>query len=206
MRIKLIHRFSAVILGLFILSHLAVHLIAVNGSSAHLQTLEIVQMAYRPFLLEYLLVIAVGIQIFTGARRLRFKGIDGWARAQVISGCYLIVFFIFHTSAALYTHHIVGIETDFYWAAGSLQYSPIKIGFAVYYFAAVLAVFVHWASAVHFGWTTAPGNLKWALPIIGSIIATTIVATFSGAFYPIKIPAETAAYYESNFGWLGVKP
>jgi len=202
---KTIHRSFALLLGLFVVSHLVVHLTAVFGASYHVAALKIVQTAYRHPIAESVLVIAILTQVVTGARRLRFREIHGWAQLQVISGCYLLAFLLIHTSAALSTHHVFGLETDFYWAAGSLHFSPIKYGFAIYYFAAVLAFFVHIAAAIHFGWKSAPRALTAGLPVLGGIIGAVIVSTFAGVFYPIEITSEVEAYYEENFGYLGLE-
>lgn len=199
---KTIHRTVAILLLAFVAIHLIVHLTAVISADYHMAALDIVQAVYRHPVAESILVIAILTQIVTGARRLRFRNIGGWARLQVISGCYLLIFLFMHTSAALYTHHVFGLETDFYWAAGSLHFSPIKYGFAVYYFAAVLAVFVHIAAAVHFGWTKAPKLLVIGLPILGACIAALIVSAFAGAFYDIEINDDVKAYYEQSFGDL----
>ncbi len=202
---RTIHRFSATVLGLFVMSHLAVHLSAILGVDTHIVSLNLVQSAYRSMVGETVLVIAILIQVATGARRLRFQGIDGWARLQVISGCYLLFFLLLHTSAALYTHHIFNLETDFYWAAGSLHFTPIKYGFAIYYFAAVLAFFTHMAAAIHFGWNSAPTALKGGLVISGAVVGGLIVCAFAGVFYPIEISPEVEAYYQQNFGALGLR-
>ncbi len=201
---RLIHRSIAVLLGVFTFTHLGVHLFALAGPDAHLRALDAVQWTYRNQVIETLLVIAVLTQIVTGARRLRFRNVRGWALAQVISGGYLIVFLLAHTSAALYTHHIFGLETDFYWAAGSMHFDPIRYGFAVYYFAAIVAVFTHLAAALRFGWSDAPALLPAALPAFGAIIAAAIIAAFWGALYPIDVGPDVEAYYQKYFGLFGV--
>lgn len=206
MPVKSLHRIGAVILGLFIITHLGVHLVALGGAEAHIAALDAVQWIYRNPIGETLLVAVILSQVVTGGRRLRFRGVTGWARAQVASGVYLLLFLILHASAALYTHHIFGLETDFYWSAGSLAFEPIRYGFALYYFGAILAVFTHLAAAVHFGWPQAGALLPRALPWAGAAIAIAILASFSGFFYPIELPDEVAAYYRVNFGGLGVNP
>ncbi len=200
---KRLHRLTAIILGLFIVSHLAVHLTALGGIETHLATLDAIQWIYRNPIGEIILVAAILSQVITGFKRLKFKRRNKafWARAQVISGLYLIMFLIVHTGAALYTHHIFGVETDFYWVAGSLHFSPIKYVFAVYYFLAVLSIFVHFAAAVHFGWRSEKKPiLRNALPLIGLLIAGTIIFTFWGGLYSIQIPDDVTAYYQKYFG------
>lgn len=203
---KRIHRLTAILLGTFILSHLLVHLTAIFGPETHKTALGMVQIFYRNLIGESLLVMAILVQMVSGISRLRFRNIDGWARLQVISGIYLLVFFAIHTSAALYTHHIVGLETDFFWAAGSLYFSPIKYGFALYYTAAVLAVFTHLAAALKFGWPDISGRLLALIPAGGLAIGILIVAIFGGAFYAIEIGPDVQAYYQGNFGALGLTP
>jgi succinate dehydrogenase hydrophobic anchor subunit len=206
MRVKQIHRLTAVILGIFILSHLGVHLTALISKETHFKALDIVQVAYRHPVMEALLVIAILTQIITGFKRLRLKRKlkDKWARLQVASGLYLIFFLLNHTGAALYTHHIFEVETDFYWAAGSLQISPIKYGFAIYYFLAVLSVFVHLAAALHFGWKGSSPRLEKAISISGALVAGLIIFGFWGVLYDVTIPADMMAYFEKNFGFLGL--
>jgi len=207
MRAKHIHRITAIILGIFIVSHLIVHLLALGGIEAHLKALDAVQWIYRNPIGETLLVIAIITQIITGLKRLKAKrkNQSKWAKAQVLSGLYLMGFLIIHTSAALFTHHIYGLETDFYWAAGSMNISPVKYVFWPYYFFAILALFVHLACAMHFGWPKRFTALKNILPFMGSIVAATIILTFTGTFYDVPITEEVADYYRKNFGILGVE-
>jgi succinate dehydrogenase/fumarate reductase cytochrome b subunit len=206
MPMKAVHRAAAVLLASFIVVHLGVHLTALGGSSMHLAALHSVQWVYRNTLGELLLILAIVTQIATGARRLQFAETRGWAKAQAVSGVYLIFFLVVHTGAALYTHHIYGLETNFYWAAGSLHYAPIKYGFAIYYVSAIIAVFAHWAAALHFHWPDAPGAVVKALPIAGAALAVAIVLAFWGAFYHVEIPGAVAEYYQVIFGGFGIDP
>ncbi|MBI1340527.1 hypothetical protein GC169_10030 [bacterium] len=206
MSLKWIHRCSAVVLGAFILSHLTVHLFALGGADAHAEALSRVQGVYRNPAGESLLVIAILVQIASGCLRLKAKPWRGWSLAQAVSGVYLAAFLVLHTSAALLTQKVRGLETDFLWAAGSLAFSPIKFGFAVYYFLAVLAVFVHLAAAIRFAAPRVLRPLAWATPVAGAAVAAAIVAVFAGAFYPIVPSDEVAAYYVDYFGWAGVSP
>lgn len=206
MTVKWIHRTLALILGAFIISHLGVHLTAVAGPQAHLSALDSIQWIYRNPVGETLLVLAILMQIYTGARRLRFSETAGWAQAQVISGVYLIIFFVLHTGAALFTHNIHGLETDFYWSAGSLKYEPIRYFFAVYYLGAVVAIFTHLAAALHFSALRMPGGVTKSLPLAGAATGAVIVIAFSGLLYPIEVNDDVAAYFQTYFGAVGVKP
>ena len=206
MRAKQIHRFTAIILGVFIVSHLFVHLFAIGGINTHLKALDSIQWIYRNPIGETLLVLAIAVQIVTGWKRLKAKkkSPNKWAKAQVYSGLYLIMFLIIHTGATIFTHNIFGLETDFYWAAGSMNISPIKYFFWPYYFLAITSVFVHLACALHFGWPQKFQALKNILPIIGAIIALTIILTFTGFFYEVPVTEDVLDYYRKNFRMLGV--
>jgi len=205
MTLKTLHRYTAILLGLFIISHLIVHLFALAGPEAHLAALDAVQWTYRNPVGELILVFAILVQIYTGFKRLKSKKRIGWAKAQVYSGMYLIMFLIVHTSAALYTHHIFGLETDFYWAAGSLHFNPLRFGFALYYFLAILAFFVHMAAAIRFGWPKTSRAILRTIPISGAIIACLILSAFWGAYYVIDIPPEVTEYYSKYFGIFGIR-
>ena len=196
--VKRIHRASALLLIIFITFHLAVNLTAVFGADVHIAALKWVQMVYRHPVGEVILILAILTQIVTGLQRVRAKPLKGWGLIQVVSGCYLVVFLIAHSSAALYTHHIFGIETNFYWAAGSLHYFPLKYGFAIYYLLAVLAVFSHLGAALYFGFGQAV--MAKVMPFLGVGVGCAIIAGFSGALYPIEIPLEVARYYQVFFG------
>jgi len=201
MRAKQIHRLTALILGLFIISHLIVHLFALGGIDAHLKALDSVQWIYRHPIGEIILVAAILTQIVTGLKRLKAKrkSPNKWAKAQVISGLYLMFFMTVHTSAAIFTHNFFGLETDFYWAAGSMNISPVKYMFWPYYFAGVLSFFVHFACALHFGWKGQFLRLKKTLPWIGALTALAIILPISGAFYDVPITEEVMEYYRKYF-------
>lgn len=197
-----IHRTLATVLGLFILSHLAVHLAAMGGIEAHQRWLKFVQVAYRNPVGEILLVLAVVVQVASGTMLVRARRRK--LTLQVVSGVVLAVFLILHTGAALYTHHVFGLETDFYWAAGSLHYDPIRYGFAIYYFVAVLAFFVHLAAALNARFAIGRRWLPRVLALFGAVVAAVIIAAFAGVFYPVTISPAAEHYYQTNFGIFGV--
>ena len=197
---KLAHRYSSIVLIAFTISHLLIHMTAIFGIEVHLRALSSVNWIYRNPIGEAVLILAILIQIASGFIRLFVKKFRRWAALQTISGIYLLIFLFAHTSAATFTHWFYGIETNFYWAAGSLAYAPLKYGFMVYYFAAIMAFFVHIAAAVRFGWPVRSKRLVQILPIVGVIVSVTILSSFAGAFYDISIPDNVAAYYQAFFG------
>ena len=197
---KSAHRASGILLILFTISHLAIHLTAVFGAETHLLALSSLNWIYRNPVGELILILAIMVQIGSGIARLVKRKFQRWAAIQTLSGVYLLIFLIFHTCAATFTHWVYGIETNFYWAAGSLAFSPLKFGFMIYYFAAIMAFFMHLTAAIRFGWPIRSKRLVQVLPWVGGLVAITILAAFSGAFYDINIPADVASYYRSFFG------
>jgi hypothetical protein len=198
------HRILAAGLALFILGHLATHLTAVAGPQMHKQVLGATQGLYRNPFVEPVLIVALLTQIVIGGRLLARrwgeadKGFWGWA--QLLSGGYLIAFILIHSSAALSTRHVFGMDTDFYWAAATVNLAPFKYGFFPYYALGVISVFTHLAAAVRFGWGERAGWAPPALIALGVAVATVILASLGGALYPIDPPPANAAYFE-KFGF-----
>ena len=194
------HRILAIGLGIFIISHLAIHLSAIGGADVHVGLLSKVQGVYRNWVIEPLLVMAIIVQVCIGAKLVARrwnqseKGFWGWA--QIISGAYLALFLVIHTSAALITRYIIGLDTNFYWAAGTLNINPLQYFFAPYYFTGILCVFVHLASAIYFGWSKGGARLSLLLVIVGLVISGLIVTTFSGGFYEINLPPEVIENFD----------
>lgn len=192
-----LHRFFGAFLGLFIIVHLGVHVIAFWGPDAHANALGAVQGIYRNRFIEPLLIAAIIAQAIIGGRfawrRLREPSKKFWQWAQILSGAYLAFFLIIHAGAALMTRHIFNLDTNFYWPAGTLNVNPFYFGFMPYYFLGVVAFFTHVAAAIHFS----TGKIMVPRLIIGmgAAIALFIIAIFSGVFFEIVLPPEYAAYF-----------
>ena len=194
------HRVGAVVLLLFIATHLGAHLWGARGPEAHASALAIFQSVYRQPLVEILLVLLLLVQVATGIRHIRSRWRDPnkgfWSRMQIISGIYIGFFVVAHTSAALATRHFAQVETNFYWSAGSLTVSPIKYAFAPYYTLAIITVFAHIAAAIHFA---AGPRWSWSKPVlisVGAIIALSILTIYSGGLFPIELPDDHKAYFD----------
>ena len=198
------HRAIAVGLGVFIVSHLGVHLTAIGGPENHIKALTSVQGIYRNWIVEPLLVLAILAQIFIGAKlvwrrwRLPQKGFWGWV--QILSGGYLALFLLIHSSAALTTRYLVGLETNFYWAAATLNIAPLQLFFAPYYTLGIVSVFAHLGAAIYFGRSQKSCFASWVILGIGIVTALAIVGAFGGVFYDIQIPPNYIEYFESYTG------
>jgi succinate dehydrogenase/fumarate reductase cytochrome b subunit len=200
-RVRIVHRLTAAVLGLFVTAHLLNHLVGLGGVAAHQAFMNTARLAYRSPLVEPLLLTAVLVQTASGIAQVRAgwgqrPGV--WARIQAISGLYLAFFLVNHTFWVLVARIGYDLDSNFYLAATFLTISPLPLLFAPYYVAGVFAVFVHVACAVHFRARGAIGaSLARVLIAAGAVIAPGIVAIFMGAFYEIRLPPEYRALLES---------
>jgi len=198
-----IHRVLAGLLGLFILGHLMVHLSALWGIEAHLLALSLMRNAYRNVLIEPLLLLAIMAQIYTGVgflrRRWRMRGRNLWLKIQLFSGGYLVFFMLNHTVAALLTRYGLGLDTNFYWAAATVNISPFKWFFAPYYALAIIAIFAHIGASLQ----QKQVRVGLVALIAGPAIAGLILVAFMGGLYEIDLPAAYQDYFRSlaDFGW-----
>lgn len=195
-RIRHFHRWIAFALCCFLLLHLGTHLAAIWGPQAHGEMLLAVRPLYRAAWLEPLLLLAFIVQIGLGARLLVHRWPDRrssvWSWLQIGSGVIIAIFVLMHAGAALAARHLAGLDTNFYWPAGTLAIAPLKYGFAPYYALGVSAVFVHLAAALHFNGRAA------AAPFVataGVLLALLLVLIFSGAFYTIELPDTYRDYF-----------
>ena len=197
------HLRVAVFLGVFLGLHFAAHLAALGGLERHAAMLEIGRAIYRIPLVEALLVAALALQVVLGVtlvrRMARWPQQGGWRKAQKWSGIALAVFIVLHTSAALLSRWLFALDTNFYWAAGTLTIAPLKYGFAPYYTAAIIALVTHVLAALH-----ARRPARWHAPalLLGPLIALPILLAYGGALFPVELPAEHQAYFQAYLDLL----
>lgn len=196
------HRRSAVVIVLFALLHIANHLVSLAGIDAHLHWMDQARRVYRHVLAETLLLACVAFQVGSGvwfvARGWKTRsGPLPWL--QALSGLYLAFFLLVHVGAVLYGRAVLGLDTNFYFAAAGFFVPPYAWFFAPYYFLAVLALFAHLGCAAYWLAPTAKARLRGALvalPLIaGTGVALLIVMSLSGRIQPVDLPAAYKATY-----------
>lgn len=197
------HLRVALFLGLFLVVHFATHFAALGGIERHGAMLSIGRAVYRIPLIEILLVAALALQVVLGVtlvrRMARWPKQGGWRKAQKWSGIVLAVFFVLHTSAALGTRWLFGLDTNFYWAAGTLTIAPLNYGFAPYYAAAVIALVTHVLAALHI---RRPARWHGPALLLGPAIALPILLAYGGALFPVELPAAHRAYFQTYLDLL----
>ncbi len=193
---KQAHRRVALFLGLFLTVHFATHAAALGGIAMQDAFLQAGRSVYRIPLVEIALVLALAAQVYLGIDLLRRisarKTKDAWHWVQFASGCYLAYFIVQHTIAALITRLGVGLDTNFYWAAGTLTLAPLKLFFAPYYTLVVVALTAHLIAALHFR-----RPQRWHAPAlaVGPIAGVAITLAYGGALYPVTLPKDYLEYF-----------
>ena len=198
---KQAHRNVALFLLIFIAVHFATHFTSLLGVATHTETLGWARLFYQFPLIEIALVLALTAQVLLGFKLLgvvrKRKRKDFWHWVQFLSACYLAYFIIQHTIAALSTRLGIGLDTNFYWVAGTLKLEPIRFFFAPYYTLAVTAIASHVIAALHFR-----GSRSWHKPalILGPVVGVCFVLGFGGAFHEVEVPQEYVDYYTEYLG------
>ncbi|WP_298334292.1 hypothetical protein [uncultured Erythrobacter sp.] len=193
---KQAHGRVAIFLLIFIAVHFTMHFSSLGGVEVHTEALGWARLLYQFPLIEMALVAGLALQIVLGFRLLaaiRNRKIkDRWHWVQFVSACYLAYFIVQHTAAALITRLYVGLDTNFYWAGGTLIIDPIRYGFAVYYTLAVIALVSHILAALHFR-----RPQRWHGPAfaLGPIVGVIFVLGYGGAFAAYALPQEYRDYY-----------
>lgn len=195
-QVRQAHMRVAWFLLLFTTIHFATHFAALGGVETHSQALGWARIFYQFPLVEVALAAAFAAQIVFGFKLLsairKRKKKDRWHWAQFLSACYLAYFIVMHTTAALTTRLGFGLDTNFYWAAGTLTTDPIKFGFAPYYVLAVVAIVTHLIAALHYR-----GRRAWHAPALalGPMVGLLVVLSYGGAFTEFDLPQEYRDYY-----------
>jgi succinate dehydrogenase/fumarate reductase cytochrome b subunit len=202
-RARRLHRIAAVAVGVYVLVHMANHLAALGGIKEHIAFMQAVRHITRVPVLEALLLAGVAVQAASGLRlALRRRGPRRlvFDRLQALSGAYLAFFLLVHVVSVLFGRAVLGLDTNFYFAAAGLHIQPYPLFFAPYYGLAVAALFTHLACALRRRLPAAMrlasrDRLAWAGIATGGVLAVLIVAAFLGAFYPVDVPPAYRATF-----------
>jgi succinate dehydrogenase/fumarate reductase cytochrome b subunit len=161
MTFRHLHSTSGLLLSVFIGLHLFNHAYSLAGIEAYTELMRGLRLFYRNPLVEVLLLLAVGLQLISGQRLFKEQKrriSTPFDRLQQWTGLYLAVFLVIHLSAVFAGRHLLGLDTNFYFAAAGLTTYPYSLFFIPYYSLAVFSVVGHIA-AVH--------RKKMSRPILG---------------------------------------
>ena len=185
-RLRRLHYVSAIILGLFLATHMLNHLVGVFGEGRHIAFMHVARFAYRAWPVELLLIALFAWQAVSGvvlvARGWRGrKGLVAWA--QALAGSYIAVFLLIHVSAVLNARSS-GIETDVRFAGQGLS-AGLAWFFIPYYGLSLIALATHLGCAMF--WARGgrePRIVGWAAAG-GAVFAALVLASLGGAFFAV---------------------
>jgi succinate dehydrogenase/fumarate reductase cytochrome b subunit len=200
---RTLHRSAAVVAGFYVLVHLANHLAGLAGIEAHIAFMQTVRKVTRIPAVEALLLLGIAVQAGSGLgllwrrraqRRLVFD------RLQALSGAYLAFFLAVHVVSILVGRSVLGLDTNFYFAAAGLNVLPYPLFFVPYYGLAVTALFTHLACLLRRRLparmpVASRERLAWTGIATGAVLAVLIVAAFSGIFYSVDLPPAYRATF-----------
>lgn len=198
--IRRLHRWSATVLGAFVLVHLVNHLVGLQGVEAHMAFMRVARQVYRLPLVEGMLLTAAAAQVLSGASMLRSGALWPPRRSmrslQQWSGLYLGAFLVAHVGAVLLGRGLLNLDTTFHFAAAGFHVWPFGWFFAPYYGLAVLALGAHAGCALHAGLrrrSTAESVLRAAVLVPIAAVGAAgllIVGMLAGWLYPVNVPDE----------------
>jgi hypothetical protein len=205
MTLRKLHAVSAIFVAAFLGLHMTNHLAGLAGVATHIAFMEAARSVYRLYLVEIALLGAIGFQIASGFTLVirgwkERRGLVPWL--QAFSGLYLLVFLIIHVGAIMYGRGILGLDTNFRYAAAGFHVPPWQWFFAPYYFLAVASLFTHIGCAVYWklgaSWPIARRSALIAFGAFGVVAGLMIDLSLAGMLYPVDIPAAYRAVYRSG--------
>ena len=199
------HRASALLLVAFACAHIGNHVWALRGAVAHIDLMDGLRQVYRHPLVEPLLLASAGVQCISGwgLVALGWRRRTGWvAWLQAASGAGLASFLLVHVASVLYGRSVLGLDTNFYFAAAGLHEGSRAWFFGPYYFLAVIALFIHLGCAlvrrVREPSVQARRYVVGGAVLLGTAAAASIVASLAGMTEPVDIPAAYKARYGAS--------
>ncbi len=186
-----LHRISALIIGTYAFFHIANHLMTLYSVSLHFEFMEGYRKFYRYPPLETLLLICIAYQATSGLYFIisRWKQrSDFFVKAQALSGGYLSIFLIIHVTAVLFGRSVYSMTSNFNYAAAGMYISQYHFFFFLFFFLAVVAIFTHIGSAIH--WLCrdrlsikALNNVSTVFIFLGIMLGGLIILSFYWSFY-----------------------
>lgn len=197
LRIKKLHRSSALVLFLFIFAHFVNHLFALSGFQNHIHVMQLLRFVYRNPVIEIFLLLSALIQVITGLYLfwIRRHHRHRFVQIQRFSGLYLAFFLTQHVLAALYSRYSQNLDTNVYWASSVLIIWPYPLYYIPYYTIAPIAFLAHITIAVQPKLIRAWSRLsarRFALAVVvgGLLLSLIVIGALGGLFFPVQLPSE----------------
>jgi succinate dehydrogenase/fumarate reductase cytochrome b subunit len=205
MTLRKLHAMSAILVAAFLCLHITNHLAGLAGVATHIAFMESARSVYRFYPVELTLLVVIGFQMASGLT----LAVRGWKDRrglvpwlQALSGLYLVLFLLIHVGAIMYGRGILGLDTNFRYAAAGFHVPPWQWFFAPYYFLAVVSLFTHIGCAVYWNIGVSSPiarlNSLSAFAAFGVLAGLMIDLSLAGKLYPVDIPAAYRAVYRSG--------
>ena len=198
MTTKRLHYLSGLLLTVFTGLHLFNHLCAIAGVDQHIAVMKGLRLFYRNSIAETVILLAVGVQIYSGIKlflKRRKTAVARFDKLHLWTGLYLAVFFVIHVGSVLVGRAVLQLDTNFYYGVAGLNTFPFNLFFIPYYGLAILSFFGHIA-AIHnqkmkhtvFGWT--PTGQSKAILALGFSLTVLVFYGLTNRFQGVNIPSE----------------
>lgn len=196
-QLKKVHFITGITISLFIVTHLLNQLSIIFGEEFYQSFMTATRLVYRNILVETILLLAVLLQVFSGAKLLGKKWkrqLNSYDKFFVYSGLYLSFFLLAHVAAVMVTRFVLEQDTNLYFGTAVLNAFPYVLLFAPYYGMAIIAFITHLACIYRVKrLQTANADLAKTNQQTKVIILLGIALTFLILFhmiYAIEIPLE----------------
>lgn len=147
-----LHRISALIIGTYALFHIANHLMALYSTSLRIEFMKGYREFYRFLPLEVLLLTCIAYQATSGI----YFIISRWkqrsyffVKVQALSAGYLAFFLIVHVATNLLGRTGLSTYIKFNYSFAGMYIMQYHFFFYLFFFLAVVAIFTHVGSAIH---------------------------------------------------------
>ena len=193
-RWRVVHGVAAAAIAIYVLFHLANHLLGLLGPDVHAAVMKMGRQVYRSPLVEPVLVSLLLFQVASGARlawRWSASPADGYRVLQIGSGAYLAAFLLAHLNSALVSARTVHrIDTNWAWAAGlpeGLIHDAWNIRLVPHYAFGVFFILAHLCSglrgvAIAHGVGVTTANRLWTAGlVVGGLVSAAIISGLCGA-------------------------
>lgn len=187
-----LHLSSGMLIGLFLIAHMANHVAMFWGQAAHIAMMETLRPFYRNMLAETVLMLALAWQIVSGLTMIWRTRSDRQGlvpKLQMWSGIILALFLANHVGAVWGGRLFFELDTNYHFAAAGMHAGYAGF-FVPYYFVGVAALFVHAACAL--SWRMKGKAIPLLIAIIGVGLGAAFVATM---FSDPAIPSDYLASY-----------
>lgn len=194
---KQLHRFSTIIVFIFLTLHFANHLIGLEGVDAYLAFTNVARLIYRHPIVEAVVLLAFVVQMISGfamCRKAWEVKKDFVSRLYVVSGLYLALFVLVHIVLIAFGRFIVNEDTGFYYIAGSMLNEPQKYFFLPFYGLGIFSLFAHIGCALFRSMSvhqkTAAYILLFCVCALGAFIGYVIIMIMTGQYYAVTLPQD----------------